>query len=326
MKILLTGASGFVGSNLSSALDQKNIRHIDALRSGKNNSCEGQYFIHSIDGNTSWEKAFNKVNIVVHTAARVHVMAETHHDTFAEFRRVNVDGTLNLARQAAKAGVRRFVFISTIKVNGETTVDGYTFNEINTDPPENPYALSKYEAENGLREIADKTDMEVVIIRPPLVYGPKVKANFLSLMKLSDTPIPLPFGAIHNKRSMVYVGNLVDFIIKCIDYPAAANQTFMVSDGEDLSLSALLRTMRVALGRPARLFSIPASLFQMAGRLSGKSGVVDRLIGDLQVDSAKARNLLGWNPPFTAQQGISATIAAYLEGKRFEVKKSEGKQ
>ncbi|MBO9480330.1 SDR family oxidoreductase [Salinisphaera sp. G21_0] len=321
-KCLITGASGFVGSALLDSLPVKQFIGIPVYRKPYNNAVS----ITDINAETDWSCILENIDTVVHAAARVHIMSDTHHDALAEFRRVNLDGTLNLAHQAAEAGVRRFVFISTIKVNGESTFGRYTLNEVCTVPPEDPYALSKYEAEIGIREIADQTGMEVVIIRPPLVYGANVKANFLSLMKLADTPIPLPFGAINNKRSMVYVGNLVDFIIKCIDHPAAANQTFMVSDGEDLSLTVLLRMMRVALGRPARLFSLPASLFHMAGRLSGKSGVIDRLIGDLQVDSAKARNLLGWKPPFTVQQGISATIAAYLEGKRFEDKKLEGKQ
>lgn len=318
-KCMITGASGFVGSALLRSPPQKTFTFTPLYRQ----LIDSTFSIKSIDKDTDWSCILENIDTVVHAAARIHITSDTHYDTLSEFRRVNVDGTLNLAQQAAEASVRRFIFISTIKVNGETTDGGYIFNEISTDPPEDPYALSKYEAENGLREIADQTGMEVVIIRPPLVYGPNVKANFLSLMKLADTSIPLPLGSINNKRSMVYIGNLVDFIIRCIDHPNAANQTFILSDGEDLSLSALLRMMRVALGRSVRLFSVPEALFRIAGRLSGKTGVIDRLIGNLQVDSAKARNLLGWNPPFTVEQGISATIAAYLVDRKSE---SEGKQ
>ena len=308
---MITGASGFVGSALLNALNGKNFIAVPVYRQAYNNAA----CISDINKDTDWSSALENIDVIIHSAARVHIMAETHHDPLTEFRKVNVDGTLNLARQAEKNGVKRFIFLSSIKVNGESTFQGNAFTEHVREIPEDPYSLSKYEAESGLREISDKTGMEVVIIRPPLVYGPNVKANFLNLMKLADTGIPLPFSAINNKRSMVYVENLVAFIIKCIDHHAAANQTFLISDGEDVSLAALLRMMRMALGRPARLFTVPTVLFHVAGRFTGKTAVVDRLIGDLQVESSKARELLAWMPPFSVKQSINTTIAAYLAEK-----------
>ena len=315
MKILLTGASGFIGSKIISALDKKNIKHVDVLRSKINNPGKGQYQVDSIDGDTTWENAFDKVNVVVHTAARAHIMNDEVLDPLTEYRAVNTEGTLNLARQAATNGVKRFIFVSSIKVNGEATSGTKPFTEQILPEPQDPYGISKMEAEDGLRILASETGMEVVIIRPPLVYGPNVKANFLNLMKLADTGIPLPFGAINNKRSMVYVENLVDFIIKCIDHPAAANQTFLISDDKDLSLTGLLKLIRSAFGRSLRLLPVPALLFHIVGKITGKTAVVDRLIGDLQVDSSKAENLLGWTPPFTVEEGIKATVTSYSKGK-----------
>ncbi|MBO9497508.1 SDR family oxidoreductase, partial [Thalassotalea sp. G20_0] len=268
-----------------------------------------------INDTTNWSVALRGIDIIIHLAARAHIMGDEAADPLSEYRLVNVAGTLNLARQAAAAGVKRFIFVSSIKVNGETTSGLQPFTESLTCEVHDPYGMSKKEAEDGLRIIAAETGMEVVIIRPPLVYGAGVKANFLNLMKLADTPIPLPFGAINNKRSMVYVGNLVDFIIQCIDHPSAANQTFLVCDGEDLSLRSLLDMIRASLGRPPRLVPIPAFLFQIAGSIAGKREVVDRLVGNLQIDSSKARNLLNWVPTFTVQQGIDSTIASYLKCK-----------
>src|SRR5690606_19501036 len=207
---------------------------------------------------------------------------------------------------------KRFVYISSIKVNGESTTSMAAFTETDSAKPEDPYGVSKHEAEEGLRLLAQETGLEVVIIRPPLVYGPGVKANFLSLIKLSATKLPLPFGAVNNHRSMVYVGNLVDLIVRCINHPAAANQTFLVSDGEDVSLRNLVTYIRLCFGRSPRLLPVPVGLFKLAGALTGKRGVVDRLVGDLQVDSTKARALLEWAPLFTVTQGIEATVADFM--------------
>lgn len=315
MTLLVTGASGFVGHALLAQLQDCSLNYRSAFRNLPKSYDQHAVAVGVINDTTNWSVALQGIDIIIHLAARAHIMGDEAADPLSEYRLVNVAGTLNLARQAAAAGVKRFIFVSSIKVNGETTSGLQPFTESLTCEVQDPYGISKKEAEDGLRIIAAETGMEVVIIRPPLVYGAGVKANFLNLMKLADTPIPLPFGAINNKRSMVYVGNLVDFIIQCIDHPSAANQTFLVCDGEDLSLRTLLGMMRASLGRPLRLVPIPAFLLQIVGSIAGKREVVDRLVGDLQIDSSKARNLLNWVPPFTVQQGINATVASYLQSK-----------
>ena len=313
MNILLTGATGFLGSRLATALQSKpNVKLTATVRSHVEICATNIVEVPNLDANTDWSTALTNQQIVIHTAARVHIMKDEVLDPLAEYRRVNVDGTLNLARQAAAAGVKRFIFISSIKVNGEQTRLGQPFTADDTPAPDDAYGISKWEAEQGLQQLASETGLEVVIIRPPLVYGPGVKANFLSLLKLSTTGLPLPFGSVNNKRSMVYVGNLVDFIVRCINQPSAANETFLVSDGDDVSLRSLLTMMRSAMGRSSRLVPVPVELFKLAGALTGKRGVVDRLVGDLQVDSSKARSLLGWVPPYTVEQGITVTVADFM--------------
>jgi nucleoside-diphosphate-sugar epimerase len=251
--------------------------------------------IATIDGNTDWRDALQGINVIVHLAARVHIMHDHANDPLQEFRKVNVDGTVNLAKQAALAGVKRFVFISSIKVNGEST----------------PLGLSKYEAENALKQLASETGMEVVIIRPPLVYGVGVKANFYSMMRWLDKGIPLPLGAIHNQRSLVALDNLVDLIITCIDHPAAANQIFLVSDGDDLSTSELLRHAASALDKSAKLLPIPVWLLQMAASLLGKRAVVQRLCSSLQLDITKTRQLLNWTPLVSVDDALHKTAQYY---------------
>jgi len=240
----------------------------------------------------------------VHAAARAHIMKDDAVDPLAEYRRVNVAGTLNLARQAAAAGVKRFIFISSIKVNGERTSKGQPFSSHDAASPEDCFGIAKHEAEQGLRELSTETGMEVVIIRSPLVYGPGVKGNFASMIKLVGKGLPLPLGAVHNKRSLVALDNLVDLITTCIDHPGAANQTFLVSDGEDISTTKLLQGVAQAMGKPSRLIPVPASVLQFAATLLGKKAVAQRLLGSLQVDISHTQKCLNWTPPFTVKQGL----------------------
>lgn len=245
------------------------------------------------------------VEQVVHLAARVHVMNDKSSDPLVEFRRVNVDGTANLARQAAAAGVKRFVFLSSIKVNGEFTEVGQPFTADAVPEPKDPYGVSKYEAEQLLRHIASAAGMEVVIIRPPLVYGPGVNANFESMMRWLARGMPLPLAAVtNNRRSLVSLDNLVDLIVTCLSHTKAANQTFLASDGEDLSTADLLRRMGVALGQPARLINLPEVLLKVSATLLNRPGVYQRLCSSLQVDIAKTRQLLGWEPPVSVDEGL----------------------
>ncbi len=303
--ILVTGASGFVGKALCAELSKRNI---PVARVERGRTATESIVVGEIDGSTDWSIALRQCSTVVHLAARVHVMQDASTDPQGEYRRTNVHGTFNLARQAAVAGVRRFVFVSSVKVNGESTVAGQCFAADDVPAPQDPYGISKMEAEQGLRQIAAEFGMDVVIIRPPLVYGPGVKANFAALMRAVQRGLPLPLGAVHNQRSLVALANLVDFIITCTIHPAAANQTFLVSDGQDLSTSELVRVMSRAAGVPKRLFPVPVSLLRLAGRLLGKADAIDRLCGNLQVDSSKARDLLGWLPPFSVHEELVRTM------------------
>jgi nucleoside-diphosphate-sugar epimerase len=260
--------------------------------------------IGSIDAATDYSSTITGMDIVIHAAARAHIMKDEVVYPLSEYRKVNVEGTLNLARQAAVTGVRRFIFISSIKVNGEQTPLGKPFTAEDAPAPEDAYGISKREAEQGLQQLAAETGMEVVIIRPPLVYGPGVKGNFASMIKLVENGLPLPLGAVHNKRSLVALDNLVDLIITCIDHPAAANQVFLAGDGEDVSTTKLLRGVASAMGKPARLIPVPAGLLQFGATVLGKKAVAQRLLGSLQVDISKARELLGWAPPLTVEEGL----------------------
>jgi nucleoside-diphosphate-sugar epimerase len=240
-------------------------------------------------------------------------MKEYQADPLAEFRRVNVDGTLNLARQAVVAGVKRFIYISSIKVNGEQTSIAQQFAAADTPAPEDAFGISKWEAEQGLQQLATETDMDIVIIRPGLVYGPGAKGNFSSLVRLVEKGLPLPLGAIRNKRSLVALDNLVDLIITCIDHPAAANQVFLAGDGQDLSTTELLRGVAQAMGKPSRLVPVPTSLLMLGATLLGKKAVAQRLLGSLQVDISKARDLLGWEPPITVEEGLRRCFESDLK-------------
>lgn len=312
MTVAITGATGFVGSALRAKLIALGVKVIPIVR--RTSGLPGEIVTGDLGENSavSCQKALGDCDAVVHLAARVHVMHDDDADPLQKFRKANVDGTLRLAREAAAAGVRRFVFISSIKVNGETTLLGQPFTADQTPAPSDPYGISKWEAEQRLRRLATETGMEVVIIRPVLVYGPGVKANFLHLMQWLHKGIPLPLGAIHNKRSLVALDNLVDLIITCIDHPKAANQTFLVSDGEDLSTAELLRKMCRALGKSARLFPIPAWILVMAAAMVGKRAMAQRLCGSLQVDIGKTRELLGWKPTIDVDEGLRQTAAHFL--------------
>ena len=315
-KVLVTGATGFVGrALLSRLLDDGLDIPVAALRDQLTTTKSVLNVVQSavvgtIDGQTAWGTALTGVSTVVHAAARVHVMADTSADPLAEFRRVNVDGTLNLARQAAVAGVKRFVFVSSVKVIGEATLLGQPFSEADVAAPQDAYGQSKHEAEMGLRDLAAVTGMEVVIVRPPLVYGPGVKANFAALMSVVQRGWPLPLGAVNNQRSLVALDNLVDLIVTCLDHPAAANQTFMVSDGQDLSTAQLVQGMAQAAGVSARLLPVPVWAMQAVANLLGKGAAVQRLCGNLQVDISKARTLLDWVPPVTVAEGLRRAMGA----------------
>jgi nucleoside-diphosphate-sugar epimerase len=310
MTTLVTGANGFVGSALCERLRSDGVSVRGAVRS-LNSQPDGAEVaaIGSLSSETDWTAALRNVDQIVHLAARVHVMNDKRPGPLADFRRVNVDGTVTLARQAAAAGVRRFVFLSTVKVNGEFTEQGRSFSADDVPAPEDPYGVSKYEAEQLLRQIASQTGIEVVIIRPPLVYGPGVKANFAALMRTVQRGWPLPLGAVHNQRSLVALDNLVDFIVTCINHPEAANQTFLVSDGQDLSTTELVRGMAQAAGVPARLLPLPVWALQAGATLLGKGDAVQRLCGNLQVDMSKARSLLGWVPPVSVEEGLRRAMA-----------------
>ncbi len=311
MKVLVTGANGFVGGHLCRRLETAGVTVVRAVRSLE----PGSIAVGSIDGQTDWAGALPGVDAVVHLAARVHVLKDASIDPLAEFLTVNVDGTLNLARQAAQAGVNRFIFISSIAVHGLTS-GNHPFTSRDVPNPHDAYGLSKYEAEQGLKQISAKTGLPCVIIRPPLVYGPGVGANFLRLMKLAGSGFPLPLGAVHNHRNPVFVGNLCDLIFQCLENPAAAGQTFLVSDGEDISTPELLRLLAKGMGKKVRLFPMPGSVFRLIGRLAGRSGDVSRLCGSLQVDIEHTRKTLGWQPPFTLEQGLRETVAAFLTDSR----------
>lgn len=315
-RITLTGATGFVGQSLARRLaadSRYSLRiAVRGLNTQQIRSAEVVQF-DELSGITTWASAVAGADVIIHAAARVHVMNDNAADPLAEFRSVNVDGTLNLARQAAAAGVKRFIFISSIKVNGEGTMPGKPYTSDDVPAPADPYGISKMEAEQGLRVLASETGMEVVIIRPVLVYGPGVKANFRSMMSWLHKGIPLPLGAISNKRSLVALDNLVDLIVTCIDHPGAANQTFLASDGEDLSTTELLRRMSAALGRPARLLPIPAGLLEFSACILGRRDVAQRLCSSLQVDIRKTCALLEWTPPLTVNAALRKTAAHFLQ-------------
>jgi len=310
--VLVTGAQGFVGLPLSTALVKLGYQVRCAVRSSfQVNQSQEALSVGDINGATDWDNALVDVAVVIHLAARVHVMNETAADALSAYRKVNVEGTLNLAKQAVQAGVKRFIFISSIKVNGEGTKLGHPYCEEQAPLPMDAYGLSKYEAELALQQLAQDTGLEVVIIRPTIIYGPGVKANFKAMMRCLALGIPLPLGSIHNQRSLLALDNLIDLIRVCISHPAAANQTFLASDGVDLSTPELLMAMGVALGKPARLIKLPEGLLMMGAKLLGQQAMAQRLCGSLQVDSSKARKLLCWQAPVSVQEALHKVAVAY---------------
>jgi nucleoside-diphosphate-sugar epimerase len=310
--ILVTGATGFVGQALCSELIKRGRAMRAVLRSASGHLVTGcePVIVPEINADTDWRQAFapdGRVDTVVHLAARVHVMCADSASFQSDFKQVNVAGTERLARAAAAMGARRLVYVSSVKVNGEETVGEQKFAESDQPAPQDPYGLSKWEAEQALHRVAAETGIEIVIVRSPLVYGPGVKGNFALMLSALRRGLPMPLASARNLRSLVYIGNLVDALIACTTHPAAAMQTYLVSDGEDVSTPDLLCRLGAALEHPARLLPCPLFLLRCGGWVLGYSGQLDRLLGSLRVDSRKIRRELNWTPPFTLQQGLIAT-------------------
>jgi UDP-glucose 4-epimerase len=305
--VLVTGANGFIGRALCHSFEERQISFLPVLRQD-DGSGRKSALVEDINGLTDWSSILPGMSAIVHLAARVHVLKDDSNDPLTEFRRINVQGTLNLARQAVAHGVRRFIYLSTIKVNGEETY-GRAFGAEDVPAPVDPYGISKLEAETGLQKIASETGMEVVIVRPPLVYGRGVGGNFGRLLSLVKKGVPLPVAAIRNKRSLVYVENLCDLIRVCLTHHLAPEGIQLVSDGDDVSTPDLIRKMAQCCERRARMVFVPVSLLRLAGRVTGYSDEIQRLIGDLQVDGSATREKLQWQPPFTFEQGLKRGLS-----------------
>lgn len=313
LSMLVTGASGFVGRAFCEEAIRRGYRVRAAVREPADfylPGCEATH-VPNIGPETDWSEALHGCDTVIHLASRVHVMHDVATDPLAEFRKVNVEGTERLARSAVARGIKRFVFVSSIKVNGEATGEDDRFDGDSLPCPQDPYGVSKFEAEQALRQVAVETGLEVVILRPPLVYGAAVKGNFIQMLGVLGKRVPLPLASVHNRRSLLYVGNLVDALITCATHPAAAGRHYLLCDDEDISTPELLRRLGAGMGRPARLFPCPVFLLRLAGKLVGKAAQVDRLIGSLRVDNGKIRQELDWIPPHTSQQGLRVTAEWY---------------
>ena len=313
MRVLVTGATGFVGRALCQDLGRRGWQVNAAVRNQARlpEGCQPR-IVGDIGPNTNWTEALEGVDAVAHLAARVHFMRERAEDPLASFRQTNVEGTLQLARAAARAGVGRFVFLSSVKALGDASPGG-PLTDASPPNPEDPYGVSKREAETGLSELAARSGMEVAILRPPLVYGPGVKGNFLSLLRLIERGVPLPLAAIANQRSLLYLGNLVDAVDLCLSHDGAAGRTFLIRDGEDLSTPALVRRLAAALGRRAPLFPLPEGVLRLAAGCIGRRAAAQRLLGSLTVDDRRIRSKLDWQPPFTVDQGLAETAIWWRE-------------
>jgi UDP-glucose 4-epimerase len=313
-RILVTGANGFVGTVLCDQLVAEEFLIRGAFRSAKAADCSPnnieKVIVGEINANTDWQETLKEVDIVVHLAARVHVMHETDSDPLTAFERINTAGTLNLAKQAASSGIKRLIFLSTIKVNGEQTQQTYSASDLVN--PTDPYGLSKWHAEQALRTTRDKSGMEIVIIRPPLVYGPQVKGNFLRLVTLIDKGWPIPLASVNNKRSMVSVDNLCDLIKTCLFHSKADGELFLVSDGSDLSTPELIRLIANSMKKTVKLLPFPVAWLYFFAGLIHKRQEVERLCGSLQVDIQKNQEILDWQPPFSVAEGVRKTVAEYL--------------
>lgn len=334
MNVLVTGANGFIGKALCERLSSKGLLVRGAVRSKASSvvlpAGIESLSIGSIGSDTKWGRAVEGIDTVVHLAARLYVLGDAAPIQHAAYRQVNVEGTKSLASAAATAGVKRFVYISSVKVNGESTGNKNkkqgsefriqegelkaAFSEKDIPNPQDPYAVSKWEAEKVLNKISEETGMEIVILRSPLLYGPGVKANFLRLLVMVDRGIPLPLASVNNRRSLIYLDNLVDAIITCMKHTKAAGQTYFVSDGEDVSTPELIRRISSALGRPVRLFHCPTDVLKVAGKLSGKVAEMERLTDSLAVDISKIRRDLDWKAPFSMDQGLRETAKWYKKG------------
>lgn len=307
MTILLTGATGFIGSNLLEKLESLGMavrpvcRNLSSL---KNTNIDSWFEIGNVNGSTNWLLALNGIKVVIHTAGRAHVTNDKNLDSLSEYREINVDATINLARQAVSSGVKRFIFISSIKVNGEFTLPSKPFSADDIPAPQDAYGISKFEAEQALNDLSKNTGLEVVIIRPPLVYGSGVKGNLSSLIKFIQSGIPLPLGSINNKRSLVGIENLSDLIIRCLYHPSAGGQTFLVSDDSDLSSAEIAQKIATSLGVKVRILNTPKSLLKFLALCTWRSRAMNKILGSLQVDITKTKKLLDWVPPIGINEGI----------------------
>lgn len=312
MKVLVTGASGFVGQSVVKALKLADVYVVAVGRHLSASEAEETVSIPDYCAEDVWQAPLSGCDIVIHLAARVHVMHDVAENPLAAFLAVNLNGTVNLAYAAAKANVKRFVYVSSIKVNGEFT-EKQPFSEDDASNPQDPYAVSKWQAEQALRLIEQETGMEVVILRPPLIYGAGVKANFASLLKLVDKALPLPLASINNKRSLIYLGNFVDAVVTCAKHPNAAGQTFLVSDGEGVSMAELVEKIAFSLNKPSYVFPFPVAIMRFFAKLVNKTTSLDRLSQSLVVDSTKIYKTLSWQPPFTMEEGLKITADGYRQ-------------